>query len=113
MDQIADAASFVSFFHAGPEAIELGAQYIRFIEQDHGVWQKIKDAPVGTGHRSEKFPAGKHGDSAGPYGSLYDFFRSRSPRTNDALSRKPRVNRAQQMIADRSLRQRQQQRLIH
>ncbi len=97
----------MSFFDAGPEAVEFGAKEIGFIEYDGSVGKQIEDCAVGSGHGRVKFPAGKNRDSAGAHRGLDDFFSSRNP-----LARKAGVNCAQQMIADRSFGQRQQQRFV-
>ena len=106
--QVADAAALVRLFDARPEAIEFAAQQIRLVEQHGRVRQQIEHCAIGPGDRSVKLPAGKHRHSAGTHRRFNDLFRS-----GNALARKPRVDRAQQLIADRSLGQRQQQSFIH
>ena len=73
-NEIADAAAFVGLFDAGPEAVELGAKEIGFVEQDGGARQKIEDAAVGAGDGSVELPAGEDGDSAGAHGGFDDLF---------------------------------------
>ena len=76
-DEIADAAAFVGFFDAGPEAVEFGAEQVGFVEQDRGVRQQIEDGAVGSGDGSVELPTGKDGDAAGADGGFDDFFRAR------------------------------------
>ena len=106
-DEIADAAALVGFFDAGPEAVELGAQQVGFVEQHGGVRKQIEDGAVGAGDGSVKLPAGKDGHAARAHGGFDDFFRA-----GDAFAREPRVNRAEQLIADRRFGERQQQRFV-
>ena len=73
-NEIADAAAFVGFFDARPEAVELGAEEIGFVEQDGGAGEQIEDAAVGAGDGSVELPAGENGDSAGADGGFDDFF---------------------------------------
>ena len=75
--EIADAAALVGFFDAGPEAVELGAEQIGFVEQDGGVGKQIEDGAVGSGDGRVKLPSGKHRDAAGAHRGLDDFFRAR------------------------------------
>src|ERR1700719_3576755 len=106
--KIANAATLVRFFDAGPEAVKFTTQQIRFVEQDGRVRKQIEHGAVGAGYRGVELPPGENGDSAGAYRGLDDLFRSR-----DALAGKPSVNGAQQVIADRSFGERQQQRFVH
>ena len=64
----------MGFFHAGPEAVELGAEEIGLVEQDGGARQQIENAAVGAGDGSVELPAGEDGDSAGTHGGFDDFF---------------------------------------
>ncbi len=75
--EIADAAALVGFFDAGPEAVELGAEQIGFVEQHGGVGQQIEDGAVGSSDGCVELPSGKHRDAAGADGGLDDFFRAR------------------------------------
>ena len=70
--------------------------------------KQIEDGAVGAGDGGVKLPAGENGDSAGADGGFDDFFGA-----GDALAGEPRVNRAEQMIADRSFGERQQERFVH
>ena len=87
----------MGLFDAGPEAIELGAKEIGFVEQDGGARQKIEDTAVGAGDGSVELPAGEDGDSTGAHGGFDDLFVS-----GDAFAGKARVNGAEKMIAHRS-----------
>src|SRR5579864_1124602 len=101
-NEVADAAALVSFFDAGPEAVELGAQQVRLVEQYGRVRKEIEDGAVGAGHWSVKLPAGKNRDSAGANRGLDYLFRA-----FNSFSRKPGMNCTQKLIADRSLGERQ------
>ena len=112
-DEIADAAAFMHVAHALPEAIELLAQLIRFVEKNRRARKQIEDGAVSSGDGSVELPAGKRRDSAGAHGRFDDFLRSRFSRADDALAREPRMNRAQQLFADRSFGERQKKCLVH
>ena len=107
-DKIPHAAAFVSFLNPRPEAVELGAQQVRLVEQHRRIGQQIEDSAIRPGDRRIKFPAGKHRHSAGSDGRFHHLFIA-----GDAPAREPRVNRAQQLLADRSLRQGQQQGFVN
>ena len=98
----------MSFFHAGPEAIELGAEKIGFVEQDGRVRKQIENTAVSSGDGSVELPAGKDGDAAGADGGFDNFFR----RTGDAFAAEARVNCAEQLIADGSFGEREQERFV-
>ena len=107
-NEISDAATLVSFLHARPEAIEFEAQQIGFVEQHGRVGKQIEDGTVGPGHGGVELPARKNRDSAGAHRGIDNFFRSL-----DAFAREAGVDCAQQLIADGSLGERQEQRFIH
>ncbi len=75
---------------ARPEAIELGAEKIRFVEQDSRMREQIKDSAVGSGDGSIKLPAREDRYSAGADRSFNNLFVAR-----DALAGKTGVNGAQ------------------
>ena len=92
--EIADAAALVSFFDAGPEAVEFGAQQIGLVEQHGRVGKQIEDGAVGAGDGSVKLPAGENGDSAGAHGGFDDFFRAgRCACRKAACGSRPAVDR--------------------
>src|ERR1700683_2537684 len=70
--EMSDAAALVSFFHAGPEAVELLLELISFVEQNRGSRDEIEDATVGTGDRTKKLPTGKNVDATGANGGFHD-----------------------------------------
>jgi len=111
-NQIADAAAFVGFGDAGPEAVEFLLELVGFVEQDCGPRNQIEDGAVGAGNRRIKLPAGEDVDSAGANGGFDDFFGVRPARADDAFAAEPRVNRGQEMFADRSFGEREQQSLV-
>ena len=64
----------MSFFDAGPEAVEFGAEQIGLVEQHGGVGKQIEDGAVGAGDGGVELPAGENGDAAGADGGFDDFF---------------------------------------
>ena len=101
------------FFDASPETVELLMELFGFIEEHSGAGEKVEDGAIGSGDGRVEFPAGKNGDSASADGGFHNFFRARLSRTNDALAGEARVDRGQQVIADRSFGERQKQRFVH
>ena len=62
---------------------------------------------IGAGDGSVELPAGEHGDAAGADGGLDDFFVA-----SDALAGESRMNSAEQLVADRSFSEREEQRFV-
>ena len=85
-----------------PKTIELRAQEVRLIQKHGSTRKQIEDATLGTCNRGVELPAGKNSNSASADRGLYNLLVTR-----DAFARKPGVNRAQQVFADRSLGERQ------
>ncbi len=98
----------MGFFDAGPEAVELGAEQVGLVEKYCGVREQFEDAAVGSGDGSVELPTGEDGDSTGADGGFDDFFTA-----CDALAGEARVNGAEQMLADRSFGEREEERFVH
>src|SRR5229473_240178 len=108
LDQITDTTTLVGFLDASPEAIEFLFKLVGFVEQDRSARNEIEDVAVGACDRRIELPAGKNIHASSTDRGFYDFLRA-----FDTPAAEPRVNGAEQMFAEGSLSERQQQRLVH
>ena len=107
-NQVPDLAPFVRLFNARPNFVQFQRQRFGLIQNHPRVGKQPENAAVGARHRSVKLPPRKNSRARVAHRLLHRFRRSRN-----AFPRKPRIDRTQQFFGDGSLRQRQQQRLIH
>jgi hypothetical protein len=106
--QIAHAAALVNFGNPAPESIELLRKLLGFVEQNTGRRDQIEDAAAGPGQRRVKLPTGENIDPGGAHRGFHNLFIP-----SNSLPAEPRMDRSQQMLAHRRLRQRKQQGFIH
>src|ERR1700678_623301 len=105
--QVADAAAFVDFGDASPEAIELLLELIGLVEENRGSRDEIENGVVSSGNGSIKLPAGEDIESPGADRGFDNFFRP-----GNALATEPRMNCAEKVLADWSFGERKQERFI-
>ena len=106
--QIAHTTSLMRLLDSLPGVIKFLLQRFRFVREHHSLRQQIEQSMVRARNPCIEFPAGENAHAAGMHRLLDDFFRA-----SDALARQAGMDRAQQLVADGSLGQRQQQRLVH
>src|SRR4051812_14198495 len=101
------AAALMRFFHSSPETIEFRAQEIRFIEKHGGIGQQVEYGAVRACDGCVKLPARENCYSGRANGAFHNFFIA-----DDALAREAAMDGAEQLLADRSLGEWQEQSFV-
>ena len=80
---------------------------VGLVEENGGAGDEIEDGVASAGDRSVELPAGENIDAACPDGGFDDFFRA-----FDTFAAETGVNRTEQVFADGSFGEREEQGLI-
>src|ERR1700678_1099071 len=102
-NEITDAATFVGFSHASPEAVEFLREWAGFVVQNSGARDEIEDGAGGSSDWGIELPARENVDASGADGGFDNLF----------VAAEAGVDCAQEMLAYRRFGEREQQSFIY